>query len=95
MNNIKNNINIENYYNDNEDNEFEFLENAELTFYINNEPHTISLSKNQFLIIGKVLGLSFEDNEIRCFSEETLIKLSKMKGNPLKLQRIDNRIGKE
>lgn len=63
-------------------------EGAELCYYVNGESNAISLSDAQFAIVAKILGLEIEPNgEIRCFSDETLGRLAKMDGNPLKLKK--------
>ncbi|TQQ83134.1 hypothetical protein EXD82_10030 [Peptacetobacter hominis] len=61
-------------------------EGAELCVYINDETNCIDLSDIQFAVIGKILGLEINPNgEVSCFSDETLLRLMKMSGNPLKL----------
>jgi len=60
-------------------------EGAEICYYINGESYTLPLSDTQFAIVGKILGLQIDENEIKAFSDETLRQLAKMKGNPLRL----------
>lgn len=61
-------------------------EGAELCYYLNEESHSIELSNTQFAIIAKILGLEIkQDGSVNCFSDETLIRFTKIKSNPLKL----------
>lgn len=64
-------------------------EGAEISYYYNGESYSIGLSDIQFAIIAKILGLEIkEDGSVKCFSDETLLKFTKIKGNPLKLVEI-------
>lgn len=63
-------------------------EGAELCYYINGESNAISLTNTQFAIIGKILGLKITEDGVSAFSDETLKRLSEMKGNPLKLVEV-------
>lgn len=65
-------------------------EGAEICFYTNGESHSFSLSDVQFAVIVKMLGLQMNRNdEISCFSDDTLKQFLTMKGNPLKLCPIE------
>lgn len=61
-------------------------EGAEICYYYNGESHSIDLSDTQFAIVAKILGLKITSNGVNCFSDETLKKITEMKGNPLKLE---------
>lgn len=61
-------------------------EGAELCYYKDGESNAISLSNVQFAIIGKILGLKITKDGVSCYSDNTLLQLAEMKGNPLKLQ---------
>lgn len=63
-------------------------EGAELCIYINGESYSYTLTDIQMAIIGKILGLQVTENSISCYSDDTLKKLTKIKGNPLNLQEI-------
>lgn len=64
-------------------------EGAEICYYYNGESHSMGLSDIQFAIVAKILGLEInEDGSINCFSDETLITLTKIKNNPLRLKKI-------
>lgn len=64
-------------------------EGAEISYYYNGESYSIGLSDIQFTIIAKILGLEInEDGTINYFSDETLINLTKIKNNPLRLKKI-------
>lgn len=65
-------------------------EGSELNFYCNGESYSIPLTDIQFVTIAKILGLTIseETGEISCFSDESIVKLVKMKGNPLHLEEI-------
>jgi hypothetical protein len=67
---------------------------ATLEFNFNNETHYFDLSDLQFNIIVKILGLEFHqklngNNEIKCFSDDTLKRISELKGNPLQFKKLD------
>lgn len=63
-------------------------EGAEICYYYNGESHSIDLSDAQFAIVAKILGLKITPYGVNCFSDETLKKITEMKGNPLKLEEI-------
>lgn len=64
-------------------------EGAEICYYYDGESHSIGLSDIQFAVVAKILGLEInKDGSINCFSDETLINLTKIKNNPLKLKKI-------
>lgn len=65
-------------------------EGAELCFYINGESISLPLSDTQFAIVGKILGLEMTGYRVNMFSDETLVKLTKMKGNPLRLVEVNH-----
>ena len=63
-------------------------EGAELCYYINGESHALSLSVTLFAVVAKILGLELQPNGIACYSDDTLKKLLKMQGNPLRLKEM-------
>ena len=66
------------------------LEGAELNVYTTDgQTLTVDLSMTQLSIVCKILGLKFPDSQtINYFSDETLKKFAKMKGNPLMLKEV-------
>ena len=65
-------------------------EGSELNFYCNGKSYSIPLTDIQFGAVLKILGLTVNEKtgEITCFSDEGIVKLAKMKGNPLRLEEI-------
>lgn len=62
-------------------------EGAELCYYLNGESYSVSLTNTQFAVVAKILGLeSLANGSVLCFSDDSLKKLVKMKGNPLQLK---------
>ena len=65
------------------------ISSAELTIGTMERDFFIELSPLQLAIVCKLLGVHFLDEDtIACYSDETLQKLSEMKGNPLRLKEI-------
>lgn len=64
-------------------------EGAELHYTVNGTNYTLDLSDKQFFAIAKILGLKIQRSCVSCFSDETLDRLFKMTGNPLRLQEVD------
>ena len=63
------------------------IEGVELTIYGDEgDNFSIPLSSTQTLIILKILGFEFRENEYSMFDEKTLNQIIKMKGNPLNLE---------
>ena len=62
-------------------------EGVELTIYGDEgDNFSIPLSSTQTLIILKILGFEFRENEYSMFDDKTLNQIIKMKGNPLNLE---------
>lgn len=63
------------------------IEGVELTVYDDEGNNfSIPLSSTQTLIILKILGFEFRENEYLMFDDKTLNQIIKMKGNPLNLE---------
>lgn len=63
------------------------IEGVELTIYGDEgDNFSIPLSSTQTLIILKILGFEFRENEYSMFDDKTLNQIIKMKGNPLNLE---------
>lgn len=70
------------------------LEFAELNIYNDlDENISIPLSKKQVLMMLKVIGFEFNENDnydnYTCFDDNTLDKILNMKSNPLHLKKIN------
>lgn len=63
-------------------------EGSELSFYIDGESYSFSLSDTQFSCVAKILGfqMDLDTGDIESYSDATLEKFMKMKGNPFKLR---------
>lgn len=62
------------------------IEGVELTIYsVEGDNFSIPLSSMQTLIILKILGFEFNENQYSMFDDKTLNKIIQMKGNPLNL----------
>lgn len=68
---------------------FKGFEGAELCFYIDGNSNTLSLSNKQFYTILKILGISFTETSVSCYSDATLDKFMELKSNPLRMQEVD------
>lgn len=71
----------------------EIIEGVDLTVYFRNgNSYSVPLSSVQTAIIIKILGLSKDyddDDEMSCYSDETLKQFLKFKGNPLRLKEVE------
>lgn len=64
------------------------IEGVELTIYnIEGDNFSIPLNSIQTLIILKILGFEFNENQYSMFDDKTLNKIIQMKGNPLNLRK--------
>ena len=64
------------------------IEGVELTIYnIEGDNFSIPLNSIQTLIILKILGFEFNENQYSMFDDKTLNKIIQMKGNPLNLKK--------
>lgn len=64
-------------------------EGAEICYYVDGESYSFDLTDTQFAIVAKILGLQERENELICFSDETLKKFLKMKNNPLRYKKLE------
>lgn len=63
------------------------IDGAELIIYDENgDDFTIELSATQLAVCIKILGIEANNDYYTSFSDDTLKRFSKMKGNPLSLK---------
>lgn len=66
------------------------FEGAEITIYTKEgEQFSIALSSIQTIAAMKILGVIFNDDSYSCYSDQTIKELFKYKGNPLRLQAVE------
>ena len=65
-------------------------EGAEIIAYLNGNEFPMDLSNKQFEVVAKILGLKYQpDGRVFCYSDETLERLQKVKGNPLQFVEVN------